>query len=150
MLTIRNKTDRTKLIERINQLDGDEQPAWGKMTAEQVMSHLVQAGELPFEASVADRSSFMSRTVIKPLIIYLLPMPKEVKISPDMDQQADGRKSRGFEKDRSILIDALNKLGTLPLDHQCLAHPYFGKMSAKEWAVIAHKHTDHHLKQFGV
>ncbi len=149
MTTIRDEQSRAKLIERIRKLTGDEQPKWGKMTAEQMMSHLVQAGELPFEVSVADRSSFLSNTVIKPLILYVLPMPKEVKTSPDMDQLQNGRKPLGFSTDREILIESINKLGTLPLDHDCLFHPYFGKMSAKEWAVIAHKHIDHHLKQFG-
>jgi Protein of unknown function (DUF1569) len=149
MATIRKEESRAKLIERIKLLNGDEQPVWGKMTVEQMMSHLVQAGELPFEASVAERSSFMSRTVIKPLILYVLPMPKEVKISPDMDQQKQGRKPLGFSTDKKILIESIGKIGNLPLDHKCLDHPFFGKMSAKEWAVIAHKHIDHHLKQFG-
>lgn len=150
MATLRSDIDRNALIERLDKLSGDEKPLWGKMNAEQMMSHLVQAGELPFVASVADRSSFLSRTIIKPLILYVLPMPKEVKVSPDMDQQANGRRSQGFETDRSLLIHSINKLGTLPADHQCLQHPFFGKMSAKEWAVIAYKHIDHHLKQFGV
>lgn len=150
MPTIRNETDRTKLIERLNKLTGDETPVWGKMTAEQMMSHLVQAGELPFEASVPDRSTFMSRTFIKPLILHVLPMPKEVKVSAEMDQQADGRAPLGFETDRSLLIESMKKLGELSVDHKCLDHPFFGKMSAKDWANIAYKHIDHHLKQFGV
>lgn len=150
MKTIRNEADRTNLITRINKLNGNETPAWGKMTIDQMMSHLVQAGELPFVASVGDRSSFMSRTVIKPLVLYVLPMPKEVKVSPDMDQQAEGRKPQGFEADRALFVGLIDKLATLPTDHKCLGHPFFGSMTAKEWAVIAHKHTDHHLRQFGV
>ena len=150
MKTIRNETDRTKLIERLNKLTGDETPAWGKMTAEQMMSHLVQAGDLPFESSVPDRSTFMSRTFVKPLILYVLPMPKEVKISAEMDQQQKGRKPLGFETDRSVLIESMKKLGELSVDHKCLDHPFFGKMSAKAWNNIAYKHIDHHLKQFGV
>lgn len=150
MKTIRNETDRTKLIERLNKLTGDETPAWGKMTAEQMMSHLVQAGDLPFESSVPDRSTFMSRTFVKPLILYVLPMPKEVKISAEMDQQQKGRKPLGFETDRAVLIESMKKLGELSVDHKCLDHPFFGKMSAKDWANIAYKHIDHHLKQFGV
>lgn len=150
MKTIRNTTDRENLIDRITRLSGDETPLWGKMTADQMMSHLVQAGELPFEASVPDRSTFMSRTFIKPLILYVLPMPKEVKVSAEMDQQQEGRTPMGFEDDRKALIESIEKIGTLPLDHKCLDHPFFGKMSAKEWAVIAYRHTDHHLKQFGV
>lgn len=150
MKTIRNESDRTNLITRINKLSGHETPAWGKMSIDQMMSHLVQAGELPFVASVGDRSSFISRTVIKPLVLYVLPIPKEVKVSPDMDQQADGRKPLGFEVDRGLLIDSINKLATLPTDHKCLDHPFFGQMNAKEWAIMAQKHMDHHLKQFGV
>ncbi len=150
MPTLRNETDRTKLIERLNKLSGDEAPLWGKMTAEQMMSHLVQGGELPFEPSVPDRSTFMSRTFIKPLILHVLPMPKEVKVSAEMDQQADGRKPLGFDTDRSLLIESMKKLGELSVDHKCLDHPFFGKMSAKDWANIAYKHIDHHLKQFGV
>lgn len=38
-------------------------------------------------------------------------------------------------------------------DHQEPAgflHPFFGKLSADEAGRLAYKHTDHHLKQFGV
>jgi len=138
------------LIERINKLNGDEKAVWGKMNVNQMVSHLVQAGDLPFEASVADRSNFMSRTLIKPLILYVLPIPKDVKTSPEMNQQENGRKPQDFSVDKDILVNAISKLGTLPLDRKCFDHPFFGNMSAKQWAIMAHKHIDHHLKQFGV
>jgi hypothetical protein len=150
MKTLRNESERAGLIERVKNLSGSETPSWGKMNVNQMVSHLVQAGDLPFEASVPDRSSFMSRTVLKPLILYVVPVPKEVKTSPEMNQQENGRKPQDFNSDKAALVDAINKLGTLPLDHKCLAHPFFGKMSAKEWAVMAHKHINHHLTQFGV
>ena len=31
-----------------------------------------------------------------------------------------------------------------------LAHPAFGKLSPRAWGVLAWRHTDHHLRQFGV
>ena len=150
MPTIRSKPDRENLIERLNKLTGDETPAWGKMNVNQMVSHLVQAGELPFLVSLPDRSGFLSRTLIKPLILYVLPMPKEVKTSPEMNQQENGRKPLEFDEDRGLVIDSINKIGELKIEHDCKHHPFFGKMSAKEWAVMAYKHTDHHLKQFGV
>ena len=119
------------------------------MSVEQMLSHLVQSGELPFVATVPDHSSFISRAA-KPLMLYLLPMPKEIKTTPEIDQQQNGRKPEGLEADRARVIEEIDRLGTLPLDHDCLYHPFFGKMSAKEWAVIGHKHIDHHLRQFGV
>ena len=150
MKTIRNETERSKLVARLNSLRGIETPLWGMMNVNQMMSHLVQGGELPFEASMPDKSTFASRTFIKPLILYVLPMPKEVKVSGDFDQQVNGRKPLEFEADSGRVIDLMDKLGDLSVDQDCMYHPMFGKMSATEWALIAHKHIDHHLKQFGI
>ncbi len=150
MKTLRDQNDRTAIIERVNKLNLDAKPLWGKMNLDQMMSHLVQAGELPFAATLPDKSTFAARNFIKPLILYVLPMPKEVKVSPEMNQQKHGRKPLGFEKDRQIVIETLSRLGELSIDVQCSYHPMFGKMNAKEWALIVHKHTDHHLRQFGV
>lgn len=150
MPTIRNQNNRTELIERLNSLAGDEKPSWGKMNVNQMVSHLVQTGELPFVTSLQDRSNLLSRTLLKPLILYVLPMPKDVKTSSEMSQLENGRKPQGFDEDRATVIDAINKIAALPSGHDCKQHPFFGKMTAKEWAVIAHKHIDHHLKQFGV
>ncbi len=149
MPTIRNKTVRSKLIERLKKLSTDKKPTWGKMNVHQMVSHLVQAGDLPFSDSLPDKSNFFSRTFIKPLILYVLPMPKDVKTSPEMDQQEKGREPQEFNADIDRVIHSINRLGDLPVDQDCKHHPFFGKMSAKEWAVIAHKHIDHHLKQFG-
>lgn len=150
MPTIRNSDVKANLLGRLNKLTGEEKPAWGKMNVNQMMSHLVQTGELPFSVSLPDKSNFFSSTLLKPLVLYVLPMPKDVKTSPEMDQQEYGRKPLEFNVDRRLAIDSINKLAELPVDQDCKHHPFFGKLSAKEWAVIAHKHIDHHLKQFGV
>jgi hypothetical protein len=150
MKTLRDEKCRTLLIERLNALSTDAKPAWGRMNVEQMLSHLVQSGELPFVSSTGDHSSLLSRTLIKPLVLYVLPIPKEVKTSADMDQQQDGRRPLGFDIDKANVIDSIAKLGELPLERKCLNHPFFGTMSAKQWGMIAYKHIDHHLRQFGV
>ena len=30
------------------------------------------------------------------------------------------------------------------------AHPIFGPLTVRQWGVQGYKHTDHHLRQFGV
>lgn len=150
MKTLRNEKCRVELIERIVNLTADTKALWGKMTADQMMSHLVQAGELPFTASASDRSTFMSRNVVKPAMLYFLAMPKEIPTPAEMDQQQEGRKSQGFDNDRAAVVELTNRLGTLAVDHECFPHPFFGSMSVRQWCVIAYKHTDHHLRQFGV
>jgi hypothetical protein len=150
MKTLRDEQCRAALIERLGRLTPNAKAAWGRMNVEQMLSHLVQTGELPFEATAPDRSGFMSSKVIKPLVLYVLPMPKEVKTGPEVDQQQNGRPPVGFDEDRTSVVDGINRIGTLPLEHKCLAHPFFGPMNAKQWATLAHKHIDHHLRQFGV
>ncbi|MBK9767571.1 MAG: DinB family protein [Chloracidobacterium sp.] len=149
MKTIRNETDRSSLIERVNKLTSDETPLWGKMNVNQMISHLVQGG-ITVRGEMPDKSTFTSRTFIKPLILYVLPMPKEVKVSGILISRLMAAKPLEFEADRGRLIDLMNKLSGLPVNSDCQYHPMFGKMSAKEWALIVHKHIDHHLKQFGV
>jgi hypothetical protein len=149
MGTLRNEANRTSLIDRVNKLSGNESALWGKMNVNQMLSHLVQAGEMPFAHDLPNASNFMSRTLIKPLVLYVLPMPKEVKTSPEMNQQENGRKPLEFDEDKRLLIESIKRLANLSIDHKCLDHPFFGPMNAKEWATIAHKHIDHHLKQFG-
>ena len=150
MKTIRDEECRAALIERLNRLSCDAKPAWGKLSAEQMVSHLVQSHEIPFVASVPDTSNWMSRNVIKTLALYVMPIPKDVKTPAELDQQEKGRPPLGFEEDKARAIEGLNKLATVAADHPCLAHPFFGKLSAKQWGLLAHKHIDHHLRQFGV
>jgi hypothetical protein len=120
------------------------------MNVNQMVSHLIQVGTMPFEASLPDKSNFLTRRVIRPLAFYVLPMPKEVKTSPELDQTEQGRKPGNFEEDKRLLLEYLNRLAELQPDAACEYHPFFGKMSAKDWQLMAYKHTDHHLRQFGV
>lgn len=150
MKTIRDEKCRGELIARLEKITGEEKPAWGKMTLEQMLSHLVQSGNMPFQTVMADHSNVFSRNLLKPLVLYVLPIPKDVKVGPELDQQQNGRKPMGMEADKAAAIESINKLGTLSEDHDCLGHPFFGKMNAKQWCVMAYKHIDHHLRQFGV
>jgi hypothetical protein len=150
MKTLRDEKCRIELIDRINRLTVESKASWGRMNVEQMLSHLVQTGELPFTSTAPDHSTFARRNLIKPLALYLLPMPKEIKTSAQIDQHQDGRKPLGFDLDKAELIKSVDRLGTLAADHECNYHPYFGKMSAREWGLISHKHMDHHLRQFGV
>jgi hypothetical protein len=150
MKTLRDEKCRSELSSRIARLTSDSKPLWGRMTVEQMLSHLVQSGEMPFVASVPDRSSFMSRTLVKTLVLTVVPVPKEVKTSAELDQQQGGRKPLGLDIDKTKLTESIEKIGTLPKGHPCLAHPFFGKLSARQWSRIGYKHIDHHLRQFGV
>ncbi len=57
---------------------------------------------------------------------------------------------RNFEKEKRQLIDMIKRFTSTADPHIVQQHPFFGKMSGNEWAVLAYKHLDHHLRQFGV
>src|SRR5437763_1744420 len=118
MKTIRDENCRAELISRIEKLTGEEKAAWGKMTLEQMLSHLVQTGTLPFETIVGDHSNLLSRTILKPLVLYVLPIPKEVKTGAEIDQQQNGRKPLGFAIDKVNVVEAIKRVATLPTDHE--------------------------------
>lgn len=79
------------------------------------------------------------------LIIHHLPMPKSAPTAPELlarSSDADfGRELQTFEQTFSRLD------GT---SHRLVPHPAFGHLSHASWGVLIHKHTDHHLRQFGV
>jgi hypothetical protein len=149
MKTLRNETDRKELIERLEALRPDAQPLWGRMNLEQMLSHLVQSGEMPFVESAPDRSTPVSRSLFKVLSLYFLPIPKNIKTSPELDQQQQGRPPVGLEADKANVIASIELVGTMDVRGEYLAHPFFGKLSSVEWGRLGYKHIDHHLRQFG-
>jgi hypothetical protein len=55
-----------------------------------------------------------------------------------------------FEADRARLVSLVTRLGDTPSAGMGPAHPLFGPLTWREWGALAHKHMDHHLRQFGV
>jgi hypothetical protein len=55
-----------------------------------------------------------------------------------------------FEQDKARLKDTLEKLGAVPPGTRMPVHAAFGKIGHHTHGTLAHKHVDHHLKQFGV
>ncbi len=61
------------------------------------------------------------------------------------------RDERDLDAERVRLCSLIDKFvsgGTsVCTDHP---HPFFGRLTPAEWAVVMYKHLDHHLRQFGV
>jgi hypothetical protein len=62
----------------------------------------------------------------------------------------DGTPPTDFESDRKTLLAYIEKFVSTSEDFLWTSHFKFGTLSQKEWAKLASKHLDHHLKQFGV
>lgn len=150
-MSIFEPAKRARLESRLNSLTADAEPKWGKMNAAQMCCHLSDSirtaiGEKP----CADVSSFASRAVLRPLAVHVLPVPKNLPTLPELDRDKLGTAATDLESDRATLLSLMDKMCALGDGHAWAAHGKFGPLTRKEWGLLAYKHFDHHLKQFGV
>ncbi len=134
---------------RIQALTPQNTRLWGTMTTEQMLAHCsdqirIALGELPCK----DISSFFSRTFIKWLVLYVLPIPKGVKTVKELNFAKGGGTppSPEWETEKNTLLAYLEKLAQS--SENLDPHPAFGALSKTQWAIIAYAHCDYHLRQF--
>jgi hypothetical protein len=137
-----------EVIKRLNQLQPDKPPIWGKMNAAQMLAHCQEPFRVYF-GETKIRQSFIGR-IFGPLAKRKLysnkPWPKNLPTAKGF-KIADERE---FDKERCKLISQVQRFSTSGILINTPRHPFFGKMNADEWSHLAYKHLDHHLQQFGV
>jgi hypothetical protein len=146
--TIWADAHRREIEERLARLAPDAVPLWGRMNAPQVVAHLTQAtmmasGELP----VRFKRTPLRFTPLKQLILYVLPFPKGTPTAPELLARTP---AGDWPKETAELRAALDRLHARDRSAPWPRHPVFGDLSAHGWGVLVYRHTDHHLRQFGV
>ena len=137
---------REELISRLNRLKPDTPAVWGSMNARQMVVHLVKwmqmiDGTLP----IAPRNLPLRYPGIKQALIYVFPFPKGVPTAPELITEA----TPDWERECSTLRQYLESFEKL--DRRNLPdHPAFGRLTPQAWGVLGYRHTNHHLRQFGV
>ncbi len=135
------------LIARVRRLSPDGVGRWGTMSCPQMVAHVADAcrlylGDLPspFEPSL------FQYPPLKQLIVYVLPFPKNVKTSPVLLARRPGP----WETEIDALCEEIARVAAACGGTTWPIHPIFGRLSPRAWGVMAWRHTDHHLRQFGV
>jgi hypothetical protein len=152
MPTLADATDRARLAERVRRLTPDSTPRWGRMSVAQMLAHCADAlrnatGELP----IAVRALPLARTrLVKWLMIDVVPFPKGAPTAPELLR----KDVVDIEPERTALLALLERFAPEHAAPQggvrWAPHPLFGALTPAEWGRLAHKHLDHHLRQFGV
>jgi hypothetical protein len=146
--SILNDVDRTGILRRIGSVTSASVPRWGRMDAKDMLTHLKQSavmalGELPV-ASKGKRA--FQVFPIKHLILHVVPFPKGAPTAPELLVPD----AASVDAIRSELVSLVERIGAGPREGDGPVHPLFGRLSFREWGVATYKHTDHHLRQFGV
>ena len=84
--------------------------------------------------------------VIKQLMLYVIPMPKNLPTAPELI----ARTPAAFDDEVRTFIEAMRNFARRDPAASWPDHPVFGVMTRHSWGTLAYKHTDHHLTQFGL
>jgi hypothetical protein len=146
MLSLFDPTARRAIAQRLDRLAATSQPLWGRMNVGQMVVHCTLQLQLALgELAAAPMASGASRFPMKQLLIYVLPWPKGVPTFPELRDPL----TTGWDADRNALRSLIERFGAQDPRRAWPAHAAFGPMSGRAWGVLAARHLDHHLRQFG-
>ncbi len=138
-------------LSRLEKLNPETQPLWGKMNAAQMLAHLNVAYDITYKKTPVNYNFFMKMMlkmfVKKSVVQENPPYPKNSQTAPAFviaDQ-------RDFDKEKKKLIQYIGETEKNGKAYfEGYAHDAFGDLSAKEWSVLFQKHLEHHFSQFGI
>lgn len=144
--TIHDDVARAALLRRLDALRPELTPRWGRMSAPQMVTHLIEAYRMPSGELQMKRVAMPLRPLLRWLMLYLLPFPKGAPTARELL----ARVPDSWEADVATLRAAIAAATKPPSGARVGEHPLFGRMSVRDWGVLLYKHTDHHFRQFGI
>jgi hypothetical protein len=148
MPTIWNPSTRQHFQDRVDRLAPSAQPQWGKLSVAGMVAHLndsfrMATGELP----VKSRWFPFRYPPLREFVVYVLPISKSAPTAPELIARCG---QAVLDTERQAFHEWMERLGHITSDSQLVPHPAFGNLSHKAYGVLMAKHSDHHLRQFGV
>jgi len=148
MKSMWNAQDRRELQERLVRVKPDGSARkWGRMTAPEMLAHLTDAYRMALgELRCEPKKLPLRYPPLKQLVVYWMKWPEGAPTAPELV----GRVGLSWSGETADLIGLIDRFGRLPADFTWPEHPAFGKLSRRAWGRLVYRHTDHHLRQFGV
>lgn len=144
--TLYDAAVRETLLARLDRLRPEQRPLWGRMTAPAMVAHLTEAFRMPSGDLHIRRRFVPLRPLVRWLLLYVLPFPKGAPTAPELLARVPETWEADLARLRALIAGVREPARGAPVGD----HPIFGAMSARDWGVLLYKHTDHHLRQFGV
>lgn len=143
-----NSIDTELLIKRVQSLDVNSKPLWGKMNVCEMLLHCNLANTQILDGELGPGSSSIKQRIIKMLCLHILrKFPRNVKGAESIDTHGTIHIDEvEIQRDRFIAILRQYPFLKKPIQ---LHHPAFGKLSHQDWGLATWMHIDHHLRQFG-
>ncbi len=150
MKSLFEKETCDEIYTRIGKVNGDCKREWGKMTPCQAMEHTARVLEMATSDEQPIKQIFLGKLLawtVKRQFLGEKPFKKNAPTGPDykITEEPDMEQTRERLKQ---LITKFHNAGEAGLDGN--VHPFFGRLTGKQWGETQYKHVDHHLRQFGV
>ncbi|GAB3986295.1 hypothetical protein GCM10028807_03410 [Spirosoma daeguense] len=144
------KTVSENIIQRINQLQTNTQPNWGKMNAPQMLAHCNVAYEMVYD-NKHPKPNALVKLLLKAFAKRAVTGPASYKRNTKTAPVFLITNTRNFNAERKRLIDYIGRTQQLGEDYFDGKESHsFGRLNKDEWNNMFYKHLDHHLTQFGV
>ena len=150
MKSIFDSHNQDKLIERIDSLNKNCKAIWGKMNVYQMATHcciwdrwVLGKTELAYKQSLMGK--IVGKMVLRNIIKDEKPLDKHIPTSGAFKVE---EKHGNLEERKSEWVDLITDYREFSNDE--FIHDFFGKMTKEHIGILAYKHSDHHLRQFGV
>lgn len=147
MKSIFDETTYQEIVSRINNLNEDSQPLWGKMNVGQMVWHC----QIPLKVAIDNKpnnkkGNLLIRWFFKKSLYDDKPWRKNLPTSPI----AKAKEDKDFVTEREKLLNMIRQTHELRSRETWNPHPMFGPFTHEQWGQLEYKHLDHHLRQFNV
>jgi hypothetical protein len=148
MATFWDSATREDLCRRVARLTPETSAQWGKFSSAQMVAHLNDALRMAIgDLAVAPKNLPIRYFPLKQLILYVLPFPKGAPTAPELLARCG---DADLKAEQAAFTELAAKAAARARTDRWPAHPAFGPLSYDAWGKLVCKHTEHHLKQFGV
>jgi hypothetical protein len=152
MKTVADPAVLRSLGERLAAVTPDAPRQWGTLTAHEMLCHLGDACEMVLRVRPRIKPIERRRRPVFKWMALWAPIKawRGIQTNPEQDPRQGGTRPTDFERDRQRVAAALSGIAAAAPASLEPAHGMLGVMSTRDWQRWAYKHTDYHLRQFGV
>ena len=149
-----NAETAVPIAARVDALTPEHPAQWGKGTVSAIVAHMARGMQATFDppANIPEQSTFVSRTLMKYVVVPLMPWPKGKIPAPKGLEPPSADEAPALDAAKVEFHECLAAFLKFSADdpNQVASHPVFGTLNVKQAARLNWKHCDHHLRQFGV
>lgn len=150
MKTIFDKSTREELINRISSLNGNCNVQWGKMNIFQMVKHNTN-----WNNWILGKDDHSYKQVFIGKVFGKMALQKMIKDEKPIDKNVPtSSQFKIKEANGDLEVEKLKWVSLTETyenyDNPDFIHDFFGRMTKEQIGILAYKHADHHLRQFGV